>query len=691
MRNYLFILLLIVSHQGYTQTTCILKEDFSNNFRGWLEYTEGNYFIAVQQGTYVMNTPAGGWISHISPDIIETGDFTWKARFKQIDGEVNNGFGFVWGYGPDSKKLNNFVISSNGYGKVWSSDETRTDAREWKKIDAINPVGTYNHLKIVQQKGVLYFFVNDSEVFSMPSLPWFGKSIGFVTYTTMKVEIDDVDLVFETRINLAPEMRTGLQKENLGNMINTAYDEVTPVISADGKTLYFSREKSPQNIGGVADESDVWVSQLMSNNTWGRAVNLGPPVNSEKTNNIAALSQDNNLIILVSGKGFDVYQQTSSGWTYSGPIVIEHGNESSYFEATLSANGKAILFAAKNKQNYYYSESVDERDIFVSLKDNAGNWGAPVNLGNTINTRGGEDSPFLAADGKTLYFASDGHPGFGGKDIFVSKRLDDTWTRWSTPVNLGPEINSFRFDAYYTIPASGNYAYLCTNSDGFGQSDIVRINLTESAKPEPVVLLAGRVLNAKTKKPVAAAIVFENLKTAKEVGEAVANGKTGDYRVALPYGVNYGLHAKAKGYLSVNENLELENISTYTELKKDLYLVPVEVGEVIQLNNVFFEQGRAILKPESFAELDRLVQILKDNPTIEIELSGHTDNVGNPSGLIVLSQERVATVKKYLVSHGIVGNRIIGKGLGAAKPLVKNDSEENRKMNRRVEFKIIRK
>jgi outer membrane protein OmpA-like peptidoglycan-associated protein len=191
--------------------------------------------------------------------------------------------------------------------------------------------------------------------------------------------------------------------------------------------------------------------------------------------------------------------------------------------------------------------------------------------------------------------------------------------------------------------------------------------------------------------PVEAGIAFENLATHLEVGEAISDPATGEYRVALPYGVNYGLHAKAKGYISVNENLELVDVRTYTELQKDLYLVPIEVGEAIQLNNVFFEQGRPLLKPESYPELDRLVQVLKENPTIEIELSGHTDNVGNPAALLSLSQERVATVKDYLVKNGIHGSRITGRGYGATRPLVKNDTEANRRMNRRVEFKITKK
>lgn len=673
------------------QQKVIINEDFSSNHRGWYTYSGNGNSILVKDGVYEFDTPEGGWISYIHPAIFQDKDFYAEAKFTQSAGNQNNGFGFIWGYDSESKRLNNFVISLNGYAKVWASDETRSDAKEWKKIDGINGMGKANVLRMEQRNNELAFFVNGKEVFRMKSLPWYGRGLGFVTYTRMKMTVDDFVLAGHTRINLPDKLTTGLIKENLGPEVNTQYNEVTPNITVDGKMILFTRKNSPDNLGGVNDASDVWYSTSADGRLWSQSKNMQPPVNSEKVNNITAIGQDNNTLLLATGNDFELFERTVGGWRSKGTLGVYYENEHRYFEATQSADGKAILFAAKNKKSLFYKDNKEEKDIFVTLKNAQGRWSEPVNLGASINTIGNEASPFLAADGKTLYFASEGHPGYGDMDIFMSKRLDDTWTRWSTPINLGPEINSFGFDAYYTLPASGDYAYMCTNAGGFGESDIVRIKLPDVIRPDPVVLVVGKVLNAKTKKPVEAGIVFENLATRKETGEAISNPATGDYRVALPYGVNYGLHAKAKGYLSVNENLELVNVRTYTEMQKDLYLVPIEIGEAIQLNNVFFEQGRPLLKPESYPELDRLVQILKDNPAMEIELSGHTDNVGNPNALVNLSQQRVATVKNYLVKNGIHSARITGKGYGASQPLVKNDTEEHRRMNRRVEFKITKK
>lgn len=674
----------------HAQLTVLVQEDFKDNHLGWHEEADDSHSIKIKNGHYEIITPAGGWMTYIYPGLDEQKDFLFEASFTQTEGSTDNGFGFIWGY-DEKSKINAFVISTNGYAKVWTYDEARKDAKEWKKIENIKPLGLANRLKVEQQRGWMKFFVNGEEVFNIKALPWYGKTLGFVTYTNMRLLVDDFILKSDMEINLPANMPKGLVKENLGAMVNTEYDEVTPKISVDGKIMYFARKHSTENTGGVQDASDIWFSTTTDGITWAKSKNLGAPVNSERVNNIVSIGQDNNSILMATATDFELFERTTSGWRSAGLLGVHYENEHKYFEASQSPDGKSIVFTAKNKHNLYYREDREEKDVFVSLKDSDGKWSFPINLGPVINTNGNEASPVLAADGRTLYFASDGHPGYGGLDIFMSKRIGDSWTNWTKPINLGPEINTFGFDAYYTVPASGDVAYLCTSAGGFGKSDIVRIKLPLSVKPDPVVLVFGKVLNAKTNKPVQAEIIFENIVTRKEAGEAKSDPATGDYRVVLPYGTNYGLHARAKGFLSVNENLELISISTYTELKKDLLLVPIEVGEAIALNNVFFEQGKPVLKPESYPELDRLVAILKENTTMEIALSGHTDNVGNPTSLIALSQARVGAVKDYLVKNGIAASRITGKGYGSEKPLVKNDTEEHRKMNRRVEFKVTKK
>ena len=508
----------------------------------------------------------------------------------------------------------------------------------------------------------------------------------------MKVHIDDFVLAQDIRINLPEKTEAPGVKENLGPRVNTVYDEISPKISADGKTLYFGRKLSPQNVGGRSDKEDIWQSETIDGITWTPGVNLGPPVNTPTTNNLVSVSTDNNTLLFHANDGFAVMHRTShGGWSALEDLGIRFRNESDFLEGCLSSDGKAIIFVAKLKANAYYRGDNAERDIYVCLKNANGRWSSPIHTGKILNSEGDEYSPFLSADGRTLYFATNGRPGYGGVDIFMSKRLTDDWKEWSEPVNLGLGINTVGFDAYYTLPASGEYGYMVSNINTIGLADIIRFKLPSSVRPDPVVLVSGKVLNSRTQKPLPALIRFDDLTTGREIGEARVDPKTGDYKIALPAGKNYGFHAAAPGYLSVNENLELSDVEEYDEVKKDLFLVPIAIGESIRLRNVFFVQSKSELLPESYPELDRLVKILKDNPTIEIELGGHTDNRGSSEANLELSEKRVDAVRKYLLAKGIDENRITGKGYGGSRTIAPSNTEENRQLNRRVEFKIVKK
>ncbi len=417
---------------------------------------------------------------------------------------------------------------------------------------------------------------------------------------------------------------------------------------------------------------------------------MGRSINTSLADNLVAVSSDNNSMIFESPDGLMIRHRAQTGWTLAEKMGFTFKNETDHVVACLSADGKAIIFSAKEKGNVAYDAKRDESDLYVAVKENA-KWSAPLNLGKMINTAGEETSPFLSADGRTLYFATNGRPGFGDQDIFVSTRTGNGWTSWTEPENLGPAINTPFFDAYYTVPASSYYAYFVSYDHRYGEGDIFRIKLHAEARPQAVILVRGKVYHIRTKAPLAATIHFEDLKTGTEVGEARTDPKSGAFQIIMPFGLHYGLKAKADGYYAVHENLELLQASSYQEIERDLQMVPIEVGETVKLNNIFFEPGSPNLKTESYPELDHLISVLKDNPGISIELAGHTDNLGDEATLMKLSQERVASVKGYLVDKGIDINRIAGKGYGATQPLAPSNSEENRKLNRRVEFKITKK
>ena len=689
-----FLLLLATTVGGYSQTFTIHDTFDDDRYNWWIGDTnEGSEHI--RDGKMYVNIPEGGWVLTINPYVEFEKDFKAEVSIRQIEGFENNGVGILWGYSKKDSDQNYFIVSADGNYYISNTTQAKgtekKGVREWVKSSAIKPLSQENLLKVEQVSGTLHFYINEEEVFSTPAFHWRGSGIGIVSYTKMIIEVDDFRFHQDgININLPPNLTKGFVKENLGPAINTPASDLMPRITADGHNLYFGRENYEGNLGGKDDGEDFFVSTL-EGTKWSPAQNMGSPINTTGIDNIASVSTDNNSVIYADGSKFWSRSRSETGWGEPQEVGVNFVNEAKHFEACLSADGKAILFTLKNSNNLYYDKDVEERDIYVSTQDQNGSWSPPINLGPTVNTRLDEVSPFLAADGRTLYYSSEGKPGYGGADIFMTKRMGDGWTTWSEPVNLGPEINSSAFDAYYVLPASGDYAYMVSSLDGYGGTDVVRIKLAKELKPDPVVLVHGKTLDAKTSQPIRADILIGNLSTNKEVGEAISDPKTGDYKIVLPYGINYGFHAAAPGHLSVSENLELVQVRTYTEIEKDLYLLPIIVGQTIQLNNVFFEQAKPVLKSESYSELDRLVEIMKENPTMEIELGGYTDNIGKEVSLIVLSQDRVGTVKKYMMAQGIANRRITGKGYGPSNPVVKNDTEEHRKMNRRVEFKITKK
>ncbi len=669
------------------QLPIVFTDGFGNNVNEWPLGRFNDYSSKIDKGKFVFTTLEGGRFVLIYPFVDHTRDFSLEASFIQKDGLTDDGFGLVWGRAGNN--YNSFRITSNGYFKI-SSSKGRSNINEYARYAKIKPEGQINRLRIEYRSKKLYCFINNEEVASIKTLPIFGNGIGFINSAAMVLEIDDFIFRQDIKINLPQGLVTDVEKINLGPNVNTIYEDLAPIISSNGNTLFFGRELSTGNIGGVRDKEDIWFS-VFQNGTWSQSKNLGSPINSTISDNLVSVSTDENTMIFATKNGFGFREKNKNGWSDMKDIGINYSNEDKYLEGNFAANGKAMLFTIMTKDNVFYRGDKAERDVYVSLKDKKGKWSPPINLGKQVNTDEDEYSPFLAADGKTLYFASKGWPGYGNADIFMTKRLDNSWKKWSEPVNLGPSINTQRFDAYYSVPASGDYAYLCSSFQSLGKSDIIRIKLPENIRPEPVVLISGKTLNAKTKGPISANIRFENLVLGEEVGEAISNPTTGNFSLVLPYGVNYGVHAEAHGFLSVSENIEILQAGSYTETQNDLYLVPLEVDESIQLNTVFFEQGKPILRVESFPELNRLAQILKDNPSIHVKLSGHTDNIGTLNMLMQLSQDRVNTVKKYLEGKGIVGRRMEGQGYGASQPIESNDTEDHRKMNRRVEFRITKK
>lgn len=566
----------------------------------------------------------------------------------------------------------------------------------------------------------------------------------------------------QAQTNKKSRTKSTFEVENLGNTINTAYDELGPIISPDGKTLFFVIDSHPENSYGENDTQDIWFSQLDDQGNWTKPKRMPEPFNVEQYNSIESVTPDGNTVIIrgafkkgiYKGVGFSSSYKMKEGWSLPEQLEIEEFkkmNKGVYTNAFLSNDARTLLLA------FSETKKSEDNDLYVSFLQADQTWSKPLSLGQTINTPGSDDTPFLASDGVTMYFSSDRPGGLGSHDIYMTKRLDETWQNWSVPVNLGPGINTNEWDTYYSIDAAGEYAYMVSDKNTTGGSDIVRIKLKEEYRPEPVVLVVGRVFNDKTKEPLGAMINYETLPEGKDVGIARSNPATGEYKIVLPYGKNYGFMARAAGFISVSDNIDLSlltdstlashadttlrNVAVFgdnrsaiplTELtavgntqndtaittrireadknngsaaammkdttvtlgriiERDLYLVPIEVGRVVRLNNVFFDFNKATLKPESFPELDRVVEFLNENPKVEIQLSSHTDALGSDEYNQKLSDERAGSVKKYFISRGISVEKVGVKSFGESQPIADNETEEGRQLNRRVEFTVLKK
>lgn len=494
--------------------------------------------------------------------------------------------------------------------------------------------------------------------------------------------------------NVQQVMTFTAQKENLHDNINSKYTETKPLVSHDGNTLYFSRLFYPENTGGKTDPQDIYVSQLI-NGQWTIAENIGFPLNDQYSNGVCSISPDGNKLLVINGyhhdgtitPGVSISNKTAIGWGEPMSLDISgFENTSEFQDFFLSADERVIIMAVERSDGY------GDQDLFVSIKTGPKSYSKPSNLGLGINTSKAEFAPFLSPDNTTLYFASDGHGGFGQSDIFKTKRLDETWQNWTEPQNLGPAVNTSSWDAYFSITASGDYAYF-VSSEGTrnGQENIYRIPLLQDITPElPNELIAfqGRTFNAFTNAPVSANIILENVSEHKPY-RSISDELTGNFLFYIPKEKAYEFTVKAPGFITFFENVNLVPFSKEEKIYRNIYLTPIETNQIFTLNDLMFERSKPVLLDESYPSLEKLVSILMENPNLKIELAGHTDGLGSQNTKQTLSYRRVEKIKEFLVGFGIDRKRIETVGYGGSRPIAPNDSEENRAKNRRVEIKVL--
>ncbi|MCF2488533.1 OmpA family protein [Dyadobacter sp. CY347] len=511
---------------------------------------------------------------------------------------------------------------------------------------------------------------------------------------------DDIRPI-EAVINIAKGPLLKTKRENMGPAINSQGQEVAPIISPDGKTLFFTRGNFSGNVG-TSETQDIWYSTLNDKNVWGAAVNMGPPINNAADNAITSISADGKTIYVINvyrpdgsmELGLSRCFQTKTGWTFPKEYKINNLRESitannrmkqvESMETTVSPYGNVMIISVER------SDTEGKKDLYVSFLQSGEIWSEPLHLGNVINTADYEGTPFLALDNKTLYFSSHGHSGYGAGDLFLTRRRDDTWINWSKPENLGPVINTSLWDAYFNVPATGDYAYFSASEKVSGQEDIFRVRLTPETRPDPVAIISGTILEAETNKAVRSELIAQIKKNNDVFTKATFDPETGEYRLILPLKEIYRITASEKGYFPFTEEIDLSKDTTLRNIRKDLYLQPIRAGQQIRLSSTMFAQSSAEVIRSSYPELDRIVSAMTNYPAMEILLEGHTDNQGEVQKNVKLAEDRVQQVKKYLLSKGIDGKRIQTKAWGPAKPIASNLTEQTRQKNRRVEFTILK-
>jgi len=537
----------------------------------------------------------------------------------------------------------------------------------------------------------------------------YKKTLTSADYSKQSKDIENVIKECKIAIDLVNHP-VSVEIENFKE-INTEYPEYCPVVNADESMIYFTARR-PDCVGATLDQydgqyyEDIFVSQNIDGK-WTKPENVGMPMNGRHHDATVALSPDGNSMLIYRSGDIYLCQKKGDKWSYPEYLEAINSDETEN-SACFSFDGKTIYFVRGKTNDIKTSNG----DIYFTKFVN-GSWTKAEKLPDIINTKYDEDGVFLHPDGRTLYFSSMGHNSMGGFDIFKStKDLDGNWT---TPVNLGYPINTPDDDVYFVMSADGKTAYYSSiRNDGDGFSDIYKVkfvkdkqiyqdtddNLIASVDSSVtqlidngdetvyLTLVTGMIYDAISLKPVSSTVQIYNNSSDELVFETQTDDFAGKYIVTLPSGTNYGMNIRADGYLFHSENFDLPADKPFNRVYMDVGLFEVTQGAKVVLRNIFFDFNESTLRKESVPELERVVTFLMANPTVKIEVSGHTDNKGSYDYNKKLSEARAKSVVDYFISKGISKDRLTYRGASYDEPVDTNDTDEGRQKNRRVEFKI---
>jgi outer membrane protein OmpA-like peptidoglycan-associated protein/Tol biopolymer transport system component len=491
---------------------------------------------------------------------------------------------------------------------------------------------------------------------------------------------------------------------NLGSSINTELPEYFPSITADDSTFMFTRRVNDISAAGGKQE-DIFVSKRNLNNNWSKSYLVSNAINSEYNEGAPTFSSDGQYIIFVgcetgakgdyqyggNRKGYgscDLFYSQNNGTKWSKPVNLGPKINSKHWETqpSFSSDGKTLYFI--RGMNYdRQRRNPNNQDIYVTQILENGEWSVPEKLSPKINTPFREESVQIHPDGKTLYFASNGHPGMGGLDIYMSRKLEDD--SWSKPINLGYPVNTFLNENSILISPKGDLGYFSSDrKGGFGDLDLYSFILSDKFKPQPITYLKGKIIDAETKLPLTASFQLSDLEKDNIISQMQSKSRNGEFLITVPNNIDFALHAEKEGYMFYSRNIYRDNLS----LSKDGFLI-IELEKVkpgtFVLENIFFEKSKSSLKKSSMVELNKVLKLLQLNPKMKIQISGHTDSDGVDDFNLELSINRAKSVVNWLIDNNIDQDRLSFKGYGETKPIEENNSIINKSKNRRTELTII--
>ncbi len=503
-------------------------------------------------------------------------------------------------------------------------------------------------------------------------------------------------------------------------ILNSPQDDYSPCITTDGTTIMITSRRpndhQPDEVGKY--DGDVYVSEIQDGK-WTSPKNMGAPLSTADDETASMLSYDGTQLLTFKSEGedYNIYKSELNGAKWSTPEIM-HRSVNTIANQTYAslAPNRRRLYIITDKLTGGKSKGTDVYELSL-MNNSRTDYGSAVSVGIEVNTKFNEGSVYIHPTGDFMFFCSEGHNSMGGYDIFVSEFKQG---QWQEPENLGYPINTPYDDYFFAMTASEKYAYIASNREGGeGGLDIYKVTFwgdpkEQSATTEDYLLASianpiqevqiekevkvdktaltvfkGKTIDALTGKSVEAVIEITDNATGKVIEEFTTNSATGKFLLSLTAGKNYGIAVKAPGYLFHSENFDVVEPTGFNMVNKVIELKNIKKGSKIALRNIFFDSGKSDLKSESNTELDRLVKLLNDVPSLVIEISGHTDNVGSEKMNAQLSQDRADAVVAYLVGKGIKKDRLKSKGYGSSQPVATNGTSEGRQQNRRTEFEIL--